>query len=94
MKSALWLSVLLSELVLLPCGAVHYPDNGDGTYTNPVMPNGAAPRLELATGWAAGSRREIHIISVAFGGPWWRLERRGNRTGLCSPHPLVGWFVE
>lgn len=20
--------------------AVHYPDNGDGTYSNPVMPNG------------------------------------------------------
>lgn len=36
-----WL--LLPSLLLLslapPAGAVHYPDNGDGTYSNPVMPN-------------------------------------------------------
>ena len=34
--------LLLPPLLLLtppPTDAIHYPDNGDGTYSNPVMPN-------------------------------------------------------
>lgn len=31
--------LLLLLLWAAPCAAVHYPDNGDGTYSNPVMPN-------------------------------------------------------
>ena len=30
---------LLLLLLPPPSAAVHYPDNGDGTYSNPVMPN-------------------------------------------------------